>query len=108
MRLAKAVWPNLPGGYGLDNLIHHAALTPPTPDYGVIGGRHRAAFDTWMIAALLHALLSQDGMDWDRLLTTACLPDAVSAERHSAEQHSAERANGPADRTADDTQERLW
>ncbi|OZM76591.1 3'-5' exonuclease [Pseudonocardia sp. MH-G8] len=80
LRLAKTVWPALPGGYGLDNLIRHAALTPPniTGALGAAstqGRRHRAGYDTWMTAALLITLVRGGGLTWDQLLTAACLPD---------------------------------
>ncbi len=59
LRLAKAVWPDLQGGYGLDRLITYADLAAPPdarPDASV-GRRHRAGYDTWMTAALFVALL---------------------------------------------------
>jgi exodeoxyribonuclease X len=96
MRVAKAVWPDLPGGYGLDNLIRYAALTPldfPAAGAGPDGmRRHRAGYDTWMTAALLVTLVHDGGLDWDQLLTTARLPDPP----------------GPTTRTAADAQDGLW
>lgn len=84
MRLAKAVWPGLPGGYGLDNLIRHAALTPPDLPTEVAGPdrmrRHRAGYDTWMTAALLVTLVRAGELDWGQLLTAARLPDPSGCE----------------------------
>ena len=110
MRLAKTVWPNLPGGYGLDNLIHHAALTPPevptdtSTSGSTAGGRHRAGFDTWMTAALLHTLLAQDGLDWDQLLNTARLPSPARPVGTAPGNNTG--ANNAVSNT--DTQEGLW
>jgi exodeoxyribonuclease X len=93
LRLAKIVWPNLPGGYGLDHLITHAQLPPPpTSSAGAGGGgRHRAGYDTWMTAALLVALLTtladHGDLTWPRLTTAAALSDpttAVAVDRASA------------------------
>lgn len=93
MRLAKTIWPDLPGGYGLDNLIRHAELTPPDlPTEGVStegvgpGGmrRHRAGYDAWMTAALLVTLILDGGLDWDQLLTAARLPDPPGHSRPTA------------------------
>jgi exodeoxyribonuclease X len=76
LRLAKAVWPGLPGGYGLDRLTVHAGLhTPPAN----LGGRHRAGHDVWLTAGLLFTLFDeladQGDLTWARLLTDAALPD---------------------------------
>ena len=92
-RLAKRVWSDLPGGYGLDNLIVHAHLTSPHFDRADSHGdgagagrselrRHRAAYDTWMTAALLAALARDSGLDWDQLCDAARLP-APRAPRSS-------------------------
>lgn len=90
LRLAKTVWPDLTGGYGLDRLIAHADLTPPpaatpqrAPDRSSgLRRRHRAGYDTWMTAALLIALLRDllgdrevDGdPGWTRLTAAAAVP----------------------------------
>lgn len=71
LRLAKHVWPGLPGGYGLDRLIVHADLD--TGEKGA-GQRHRAGYDTWMTAGLLLALVEQSGLDWPDLVRVAALP----------------------------------
>lgn len=96
MRLAKTVWPDLPGGYGLDNLIRHATLTPPNlPSKGSEPEglrRHRAGYDAWMTAVLLVTLVHDGELGWDQLVTAARSPDA----------------HGPATRPAADAQEGLW
>jgi DNA polymerase III epsilon subunit-like protein len=70
LRLAKHVWPGLPGGYGLDRLIIHADLG--ADEHGT-GRRHRAGYDTWMTTGLLFALVEQSGLDWPGLLRVAAL-----------------------------------
>ena len=88
LRLAKAVWPGLPGGYGLDRLATHAHLGPvptlpgptlPGPVAGPGSRRHRAGYDTWLTAALFLALLDvlaeRGDLTWAHLVTTAALPD---------------------------------
>lgn len=76
LRLARAVWPDLAGGHGLDNLITHADLAAqlprPTDRPGMT--RHRAGYDAWMTAALLASLVGAAGPDPDRLVTGARLP----------------------------------
>jgi DNA polymerase III epsilon subunit-like protein len=79
-RLAKTVWPGLPGGYGLDNLITHAALSPPDaaglPEHVAAGmARHRAPYDTWMTAALFAHLITHAGLSPEQLLQAGRLPD---------------------------------
>lgn len=69
LRLAKHVWPGLPG-YGLDRLIVHAGLDVEDD----AGRRHRADYDTWMTAGLLLALVEQSGLDWPGLVQVATLP----------------------------------
>ncbi len=77
LRLARAVWPHLPGGYGLDQLAAHAGLAAPPDQVGQ--RRHRAGHDTWLTAALLVALLGtlteRGDLGWAQLLTAAALPD---------------------------------
>jgi DNA polymerase III epsilon subunit-like protein len=96
MRLARAEWPDLPGGYSLDNLIRHAALTPPT--LTGVGTeregmrRHRAGYDAWMTAAVLVTLVRDGELDWDQLVAAARLPDP----------------HGPATRPTADAQDGLW
>ncbi|MGH4019756.1 MAG: 3'-5' exonuclease [Pseudonocardiaceae bacterium] len=69
LRLAKQVWPGLPG-YGLDRLIVHADLDVEDG----AGQRHRADFDTWMTAGLLLVLVEESGLDWPGLVRVAGLP----------------------------------
>lgn len=78
LRLAKAVWPDLPGGYALDRLIAHADLAAPSDDIGQPARRHRAAYDTWMTAALLRCLVAQGRLDWEHLVTAARLPEPAT------------------------------
>jgi exodeoxyribonuclease X len=96
MRLAKSVWPDLSGGYGLDNLIRHAALTPSNlPSEGTEPDgmrRHRAGYDAWMTAVLLVTLVRDGELDWDQLLTAARLPNP----------------HEPTTRPAADAQDGLW
>jgi len=69
LRLAKHVWPGLPG-YGLDALVTHTAL-----DTSAVPQRHhRATYDTWCAWLLLCALAEQGGMDWAGLVQAAMLP----------------------------------
>jgi DNA polymerase III epsilon subunit-like protein len=76
LRLAKAVWPGLPGGYGLDRLTAHAHLADPPARAGQ--RRHRAGHDTCLTAALFVALLAvlaeRGDLSWAQLVTTAALP----------------------------------
>jgi DNA polymerase-3 subunit epsilon/exodeoxyribonuclease X len=85
-RLAKAVWPGLAGGYGLDNLITHAVLTPPDttglPDAVTTGmARHRAPYDTWMTAALFAHLVTHAGLSAKQLLHAGQLPSPPPPRR---------------------------
>ncbi|WP_214404783.1 3'-5' exonuclease [Pseudonocardia lacus] len=73
LRLAKAVWPTLPGGYGLDNLITSAGLTPPGESAAGLR-RHRAGYDAWMTAALLIALVEHGDLGWEQLTEAGRLP----------------------------------
>ncbi|MET8779046.1 3'-5' exonuclease [Nocardia sp. NPDC004654] len=74
LRLAKAVWPGLPG-YGLDKLIDHTALdTAALADQGY----HRAAYDTWAAWQLLRRLVDDSGLDFDGILRTAAPAGFVS------------------------------
>ncbi|SNY88142.1 exodeoxyribonuclease X [Nocardia amikacinitolerans] len=67
LRLAKAVWPGLPG-YGLDKLIDHAELgTTALAEQAY----HRAAYDTWAAWQLLRRLVHDSGLDWDGVVRAA-------------------------------------
>jgi len=101
LRLAKAVWPGLAGGYGLDNLIRHSALPPPeltawrfdnqavTPP-----GRHRAGYDTWMTATILITLIRDGRLDADQLLSAARLPDPTKPRAGNASDDAAPEHGG--------------
>lgn len=79
LRLAKHVWPNLPG-YGLDKLIAHARIDAAE----VIGQRHhRAAYDTWCAWQLLCHLIDDARLDWDTLLAVAALPGSRPDQREA-------------------------
>ncbi|MEU6558615.1 3'-5' exonuclease [Nocardia nova] len=74
LRLAKKVWPELEGGYGLDKLIAHAALdTTAMKEHGY----HRAAYDTWAAWQLLVRLAIDSGMDWPALVAAAAPPEFI-------------------------------
>lgn len=85
LRLAKAVWPALPGGYGLDNLISSADLSPPVQSGRIGLRRHRAGYDAWMTAALLLALIESGGLSWDQLTAAGSLPGPHPADTASTE-----------------------
>ncbi|MFQ6397935.1 exonuclease domain-containing protein [Nocardia sp. KC 131] len=73
LRLAKAVWPGLPG-YGLDKLIDHGELdTTALAEQGY----HRAGYDAWAAWQLLHRLVTDSGMDWDGLIRAAAPQEFV-------------------------------
>jgi DNA polymerase III epsilon subunit-like protein len=72
LRLAKHVWPGLPG-YSLDALIVHAEIDTS----GIPGQRHRAAFDAWCTWRLLCALVEHSDLDWLGLVNAAALPGFV-------------------------------
>jgi DNA polymerase III epsilon subunit-like protein len=87
LRLARAVWPDLPGGHSLDNLIAHLEPTSPDPtrtppDRSASAAferrmvRHRAGYDTWMTAALLLDLIHRAGLDDQTLHQLAALPES--------------------------------
>ncbi len=84
LRLARAVWPDLPGGYGLDHLITHAGITAPACLTHL--GRHRAGYDTWMTAALFVALIEHGGLGRDEVVTGARLPEQAGAGDGAVEQ----------------------
>lgn len=101
-RLAKTVWPDLPGGYGLDNLITHAALAPPDttglPERITTGmQRHRAPYDTWMTAELFAHFVTHSGLSPDQLLHAGRLPDPP-----------ARRAAGATSGDVMNTEDGLW
>jgi exodeoxyribonuclease X len=68
-RLAKLVWPGLPGGYGLDRLVTHAGLHPPDVQPGE--RRHRAGYEAWMTGQLLIALVQGSGLTWGEIVDGA-------------------------------------
>lgn len=73
LRLAKAVWPGLPG-YGLDKLIEHAGLdTTAVAEYG----HHHAGYDAWAAWQLLRNLIRDGDLDWPTLVLLAGLPEFV-------------------------------
>ncbi|MEU2258154.1 3'-5' exonuclease [Nocardia xishanensis] len=75
LRLAKTVWPDLPG-YGLDKLIAHARIGTEA----VAGnGYHRAGYDAWAAFELLCVLIDDADLDWEHLLAAAALPEFLSA-----------------------------
>lgn len=77
MRLAKHVFPNLGGGYGLDNLVRAVELDTS----GINEQRyHRAGYDTWCAWKLLLALIELGKVDWDRLVNVAALPGFLPPE----------------------------
>lgn len=68
LRLAKAVWPGLAGGYALEKLVSHAGLdTHAVADQG----HHRAGWDTWAAWQLLVHLVEKSGFDWDGIVQAA-------------------------------------
>ncbi|GAA1304555.1 3'-5' exonuclease [Pseudonocardia xinjiangensis] len=72
-RLARRVWPGLPGGYGLSRLATHAGLHAPHIQPGE--RRHRAGYETWMTGQLLFALALSSGLTWEQLVDAARVPD---------------------------------
>ncbi|WP_067852057.1 3'-5' exonuclease [Nocardia shimofusensis] len=68
LRLAKAVWPGLAGGYALERLITHAGL-----DGNAVAdqGHHRAGWDAWAAWQLLVRLIEESGLGWDGLVQAA-------------------------------------
>lgn len=68
LRLAKAVWPGLVGGYGLERLVTHADLDGNAV---VDQGHHRAGWDAWAAWQLLVRLTEESGLDWDGLVQAA-------------------------------------
>ncbi|WP_051407392.1 hypothetical protein [Nocardia sp. CNY236] len=73
LKLAKVVWPGLPG-YSLDKLVAHAQLdTAAVPDHG----HHRADWDTWAAWQLLVRLVEDSGLGWDDLVQAAAPAEFV-------------------------------
>ena len=68
LRLAKHLWPGLPG-YSLDHLLSHAGIIVDDSH----GRRHRAAWDSYATARLFAAMASEVGQH-GRLVEVACLP----------------------------------
>lgn len=68
LRLAKAVWPGLAGGYALERLVTHAGL-----DGNAVAdqGHHRAGWDAWAAWQLLVRLIEESGLGWDGLVQAA-------------------------------------
>lgn len=74
LKLAKAVWPRLSGGYKLDKLMAHAKLdTTAVTDHG----HHRASWDTWAAWQLLVRLVEEGGLGWDGLVQAAAPAEFV-------------------------------
>ncbi|BDT91504.1 hypothetical protein IFM12275_14800 [Nocardia sputorum] len=73
LRLAKKVWPGLPG-YSLDKLIDHAHL-----DVSALAehGYHRAGYDTWAAWLLLCKLIDDTHLDWIGLVNAAAPKEFV-------------------------------
>ncbi|WP_280461394.1 3'-5' exonuclease [Nocardia carnea] len=73
IKLAKAVWPGLPG-YSLEKLVVHAQL-----DTTAVGGHghHRAGWDTWADWQLLVRLVEDSGLGWDELVQAAAPAEFV-------------------------------
>ncbi|WP_280425692.1 3'-5' exonuclease [Nocardia carnea] len=73
LKLAKAVWPGLPG-YSLEKLVVHAQL-----DTTAVGGHghHRAGWDTWAAWQLLVRLVEDSGLGWDELVQAAAPAEFV-------------------------------
>lgn len=72
-RLARLVWPGLPGGYGLDRLVTHAGIRAPHIEPGE--RRHRAGYSTWMTGQLLMAMVAGSGLSWTQIVEAACFAD---------------------------------
>jgi exodeoxyribonuclease X len=72
-RLARAVWPGLPGGYGLSRLATYAGLHPPHIQPGE--RRHRAGYETWMTGQLLFALVQSSGLTWEQVVEAGSVTD---------------------------------
>ncbi|WP_433270760.1 3'-5' exonuclease [Actinosynnema sp. CS-041913] len=69
LRLARHVWPDLPG-HRLPDLAAHARLdTRQTGEHRP----HRAGYDAWCVWLLVHTLLTDSGLSWDELVTVAAL-----------------------------------
>jgi DNA polymerase III epsilon subunit-like protein len=83
-RLARALWPGLPG-YSLERLATHARITPPDAQPGQ--RPHRAGYDTLMTVELLLALLDDAtgcGLGWDDVAEagqSACPSDSRRTSR---------------------------
>jgi hypothetical protein len=75
-RLAKLIWPRLPGGYGLDRLVTHAGLHPPDVQPGE--RRHRAGYETWMTGQLLIVLVQGSGLSWGEIVDGAGFADVTA------------------------------
>ncbi|MFD3463791.1 exonuclease domain-containing protein [Nocardia fluminea] len=72
VRLAKNVWPDLYGGYSLENLVRHAEL-----DRDAIPGQrhHRAGWDAWATWQVLARLVDDSGYEWDQVIHAAALTE---------------------------------
>jgi DNA polymerase III epsilon subunit-like protein len=81
LRLARHVWPALPG-YGLHDLLRHSHI-----DTSGIGEQrpHRARYDTWCVWQLLRTLASVSQLSWPALAKAAALPGAGTAAQIPAE-----------------------
>ncbi|MGY0497075.1 3'-5' exonuclease [Nocardia sp. FBN12] len=74
LRLAKAVWPGLVGGYSLEKLVAHAELDDTAiADHG----HHRAGWDTWAAWQLLVRLVEESKFSWDELVEAAAPAEYV-------------------------------
>lgn len=76
LRLAKHVWPGLPG-YNLDHLLLHANITVDDRH----GKRHRAGWDSYATARLFAVMAAE--LDGQRLIEVGCLP-ALAAKAEPA------------------------
>ncbi|WP_191094147.1 3'-5' exonuclease [Nocardia colli] len=73
LRLAKAVWRDLPS-YSLDKLLEHAGL-----DMSAVAeqGYHRGGYDAWAAWRLLCRLVEDSGLDWTGLVSAAAPKEFV-------------------------------
>jgi exodeoxyribonuclease X len=85
-RLARAVWPGLPGGYGLSRLATHAGLQPPHIRPGE--RRHRAGYETWMTGQLLFALIHRSGLSWEQVVEAGRVADLDLMATHGGNGYS--------------------
>lgn len=77
LRLARAVFPGMVGGHGLENLVAKLSVDTSGPREQ---RPHRAEFDVWCTWQLLKFAIERENLDYDDLVVLAGVPGYLPAQ----------------------------